>query len=139
MLVFFFSSRRRHTRCALVTGVQTCALPILRIGVDAARRSDIARRREGRIGLAEARHAEAARIGAAQHDLLDRRELDADLRREIVEPARIAIVAARHVYRDRIDNRQIVLPGKSVSARVAPGGPPHLKTQTTHYPPPPTP
>src|SRR3546814_8550485 len=25
---FLFSSRRRHTRCALVTGVQTCALPI---------------------------------------------------------------------------------------------------------------
>src|SRR3546814_4666627 len=28
--VFFFSSRRRHTICALVTGVQTCALPICR-------------------------------------------------------------------------------------------------------------
>src|SRR3546814_12388426 len=28
--LFFFSSRRRHTRCALVTGVQTCALPITR-------------------------------------------------------------------------------------------------------------
>src|SRR3546814_8425274 len=28
MIFFFFSSRRRHTRCALVTGVQTCALPI---------------------------------------------------------------------------------------------------------------
>src|SRR3546814_2674029 len=28
--LFFFSSRRRHTRCALVTGVQTCALPISR-------------------------------------------------------------------------------------------------------------
>src|SRR3546814_3554750 len=27
-LYFFFSSRRRQTRCALVTGVQTCALPI---------------------------------------------------------------------------------------------------------------
>src|SRR3546814_1099543 len=27
-LLFFFSSRRRHTICALVTGVQTCALPI---------------------------------------------------------------------------------------------------------------
>src|SRR3546814_869150 len=26
--IVFFSSRRRHTRCALVTGVQTCALPI---------------------------------------------------------------------------------------------------------------
>src|SRR3546814_2436543 len=30
IFVFFFSSRRRHTRCALVTGVQTCALPISR-------------------------------------------------------------------------------------------------------------
>src|SRR3546814_1283772 len=37
-MVFFFSSRRRHTRCALVTGVQTCALPISRIwrGIDPA-------------------------------------------------------------------------------------------------------
>src|SRR3546814_8941680 len=36
-LWFFFSSRRRHTRCALVTGVQTCALPISR-GEDGAGR-----------------------------------------------------------------------------------------------------
>src|SRR3546814_6315420 len=28
ILILFFSSRRRHTSCALVTGVQTCALPI---------------------------------------------------------------------------------------------------------------
>src|SRR3546814_3651237 len=28
MYFFFFSSKRRHTICALVTGVQTCALPI---------------------------------------------------------------------------------------------------------------
>src|SRR3546814_8362502 len=27
-MLYVFSSRRRHTRCALVTGVQTCALPI---------------------------------------------------------------------------------------------------------------
>src|SRR3546814_6676529 len=32
-MIFFFSSRRRHTRCALVTGVQTCALPIYRNGL----------------------------------------------------------------------------------------------------------
>src|SRR3546814_7687743 len=32
--VCFFSSRRRHTRCALVTGVQTCALPISKAFVD---------------------------------------------------------------------------------------------------------
>src|SRR3546814_7507430 len=31
VIVFFFSSRRRHTRCALVTGVRTCALPISQI------------------------------------------------------------------------------------------------------------
>src|SRR3546814_7638326 len=30
--IFFFSSRRRHTRCALVTGVQTCALLIYTFG-----------------------------------------------------------------------------------------------------------
>src|SRR3546814_3594841 len=30
LMCFFFSSRRRHTSCALVTGVQTCALPISR-------------------------------------------------------------------------------------------------------------
>src|SRR3546814_10539665 len=30
LVLFFFSSRRRHTRCALLTGVQTCALPIWR-------------------------------------------------------------------------------------------------------------
>src|SRR3546814_16215961 len=35
LFIFFFSSRRRHTRCALVTGVQTCALPIC--GLDEAR------------------------------------------------------------------------------------------------------
>src|SRR3546814_1928227 len=31
---FFFSSRSRHTRCALVTGVQTCALPCWTNGSD---------------------------------------------------------------------------------------------------------
>src|SRR3546814_11018674 len=38
-IFFFFSSRRRHTRCALVTGVQTCALPIY-IGTEYVVRSD---------------------------------------------------------------------------------------------------
>src|SRR3546814_7698251 len=35
-LFFFFSSRRRHTMCALATGVQTCALPILPLHESAA-------------------------------------------------------------------------------------------------------
>src|SRR3546814_3462686 len=34
VVFFFFSSRRRHTRCALVTGVQTCALPIWLVEFD---------------------------------------------------------------------------------------------------------
>src|SRR3546814_1880829 len=38
--VLFSSSRRRHTRCALVTGVQTCALPISE-AAEAVQRSDM--------------------------------------------------------------------------------------------------
>src|SRR3546814_1050640 len=41
--LFIFSSRRRHTRCALVTGVQTCALPIF---VDPGRCARVARQLE---------------------------------------------------------------------------------------------
>src|SRR3546814_10579635 len=39
---FFFASRRRHTRCALVTGVQTCALPIFNATVTAQSRMQTA-------------------------------------------------------------------------------------------------
>src|SRR3546814_2632093 len=54
-ILFFFSSRRRHTRCALVTGVQTCALPIFRadlawLGLDV----DGAARQSERFALYEA-------------------------------------------------------------------------------------
>src|SRR3546814_7502485 len=50
---FFFSSRRRHTRCALVTGVQTCALPISRPAHE-QRRADAALE-EGRLPAAKRR------------------------------------------------------------------------------------
>src|SRR3546814_3871740 len=64
VLCFFFSSRRRHTRCALVTGVQTCALPIsaegqlaLLVGVflDAGSGEAQLRRLDGRYVAARAR------------------------------------------------------------------------------------
>src|SRR3546814_3113931 len=42
--IFFFSSRRRHTRCALVTGVQTCALPISSQSINASVRPCAKRR-----------------------------------------------------------------------------------------------
>src|SRR3546814_1513110 len=54
-LLFFFSSRRRHTRCALVTGVQTCALPIY----SPQREHDLARRADGgKAGRGKAEPAE---------------------------------------------------------------------------------
>src|SRR3546814_9363342 len=55
---FFFSSRRRHTRCALVTGVQTCALPICKtldkeINEDAHLRGEMLVRRVHCVDVAE--------------------------------------------------------------------------------------
>src|SRR3546814_7911229 len=65
LIRFFFSSRRRHTRCALVTGVQTCALPISQevtdldyetVAADLARRDALDQGRET-SPLAEAEDA----------------------------------------------------------------------------------
>src|SRR3546814_9388876 len=69
LLCFFCSSRRRHTRCALVTGVQTCALPISRAREDQRRLN--AELRATRALLAEsARVNERTRISRELHDLL---------------------------------------------------------------------
>src|SRR3546814_4514484 len=60
--LFFFSSRRRHTRCALVTGVQTCALPIclaLWGGAHHRRRALPAPGRGGGVPLARGHHHRA--------------------------------------------------------------------------------
>src|SRR3546814_2073117 len=54
LLRFFFSSRRLHTSCALVTGVQTCALPILGGGFEALMTFDVVvAERQARFGLPE--------------------------------------------------------------------------------------
>src|SRR3546814_6306740 len=76
--MFFFSSRRRHTRCALVTGVQTCALPICR-----SRRPSRARRGGRRVRLrdrtAMARFRLLRLLPAPRHD--DARRLEGPHRR----------------------------------------------------------
>src|SRR3546814_20631369 len=65
--MFFFSSRRRHTRCALVTGVQTCALPIYRASrVVLLGGHDGLLHRERQLALA----AIAARFGQQAFDAL---------------------------------------------------------------------
>src|SRR3546814_2734973 len=56
LFCFFFTSRRRHTRCALLTGVQTCALPISAQAIGAER---LALQRE--LGLEAAAHQRAYR------------------------------------------------------------------------------
>src|SRR3546814_6087679 len=49
MCYFFFSSRRRHTRCALVTGVQTCALPIYKASFKFMRTTSLADSKSARF------------------------------------------------------------------------------------------
>src|SRR3546814_19880558 len=72
VLAFFFSSRRRHTRCALVTGVQTCALPISYLHVfpySARKGTPAARMPQLPVAL---RTARAARLRAAGERALSR-------------------------------------------------------------------
>src|SRR3546814_5498678 len=71
-VLFFFSSRRRHTRCALVTGVQTCALPISEL---AARYADAPPKGEivvivGPPGEAVAEEADDATLDAALREAM---------------------------------------------------------------------
>src|SRR3546814_5368649 len=57
--LFFFSSRRRHTRCALVTGVQTCALPIYYAAASLKQRG---RAQPSRLRAGDPRHYAAASL-----------------------------------------------------------------------------
>src|SRR3546814_15057995 len=96
-LSFFFSSRRRHTRCALVTGVQTCALPIC------SRASLVVVDRAGALPPAvpegwDWTHVEVPRLDVSSTELRDRvadgRPLDYLLPRDV-----ISCVRERHLYR----------------------------------------
>src|SRR3546814_13768499 len=60
---FFFSSRRRHTRCALVTGVQTCALPIWPEGGEHQGAGALLGQRHDVGGACEAVRSEERRVG----------------------------------------------------------------------------
>src|SRR3546814_1870994 len=74
-LLCFFSSRRRHTRGALVTGVQTCALPIASHGcqqVHALRGEYLPEKLVG--GEADARGLALAGLEGFGNALLDRRQ-----------------------------------------------------------------
>src|SRR3546814_19708452 len=93
--MFFVASRRRHTSCALVTGVQTCALPIYQVTIKAMgegftwdtqdRARDIA---AAQAAWAEAkRMIEASRGETPQYDLLVFDELNIVLRYDYLDLA----------------------------------------------------
>src|SRR3546814_2184804 len=105
---FFFSSRRRHTRCALVTGVQTCALPI---SVDAGRAGEratylansLSGQTERAAGLAD--YLVTLISSGAPLDALP-----AELSPSAPSPERIADAVAAHL---RADHATIVVAGDS--------------------------
>src|SRR3546814_20299792 len=106
---FFFSSRRRHTICALVTGVQTCALPILQ-AIDEARWPGNVRELENRIKRA---------VIMADGKLVMREDLDMAGGGE-GEEAWLNLRSAREAA-DRVDRKSVV-EGQGVSVRVDLGG-----------------
>src|SRR3546814_8752059 len=74
LYMFLFSSRRRHTRCAVVTGVQTCALPICIASPDAMVSplpiNGGAAQKVQRLSFGELRKSiRKADIGVQHHDL----------------------------------------------------------------------
>src|SRR3546814_13800410 len=71
-MFFFFSSRRRHTRCALVTGVQTCALPIFDLAdivVTAQKRAERLRDVPISIGVMSGETLDRATVGGTAEAL----------------------------------------------------------------------
>src|SRR3546814_8203930 len=70
VVFFFFSSRRRHTRCALVTGVQTCALPICPGGFMGGEESAIMNVLESKRAMARQRPPYPAYQGVAMRPTL---------------------------------------------------------------------
>src|SRR3546814_10915298 len=95
-MLFFFSSRRRHTRCALVTGVQTCALPICLPHGLAGHRAAI---EDDGVGRARAlrRGAHGLALGdvepAAEIDDLDARGTAHPKRAQSVSPSNTRVAA----------------------------------------------
>src|SRR3546814_4248255 len=73
----FFSSRRRHTRCALVTGVQTCALPIWRQAIASLSPELFFALRGGQV-VARPMKGAVARLRDAEADAAAARELATD-------------------------------------------------------------
>src|SRR3546814_5261810 len=104
--VFFFSIRRRHTRCALVTGVQTCALPIS-AGASPGGRSMIAlpsTAQEGKVTRIVARLSGPVTTARSDSDVIVTEYGAADLRgKSLQQRARAMIAIAHPDHRESLD------------------------------------
>src|SRR3546814_5733461 len=109
MSLFFFSSRRRHTICALVTGVQTCALPIS--GLD-----DLLERL---VGIVCARDQ---LVGLAHVGLMVLAVMEAQRLRRAVRLQRVLRIGQGGSSNAMPSDRKSVVEGKSVSVSVDLGG-----------------
>src|SRR3546814_15164783 len=116
MCFFFFSSRRRHTRCALVTGVQTCALPILKL------ESSIVKARPFKIETVIVKKLRAARKPLVE---IFPSHLKSCMRRFRLRFGQLVI----NRLIDRKDRKSVV-EGKRVSVRVDLGGGRIIKKKT---------
>src|SRR3546814_19580581 len=105
----FFSSRRRHTRCALVTGVQTCALPIVV-------KANLSR---ARLRRADLRKADLSKIHGYRADFHEANLAGASLFNADLVWADLS--GARLINADHSNDRTRVGWGKSVTVQVVPG------------------
>src|SRR3546814_16960015 len=121
MLFFLYSSRRRHTRCELGTGVQTCALPIW------SRQCAFAKRHSGGQPMAVHEFFVYLRARSAQQAVdFYKSVFGSSEKFRLVEPGgRIGHVELALGG----TNRESGVEGKSVSVRVALGGRPIIKTK----------
>src|SRR3546814_12500783 len=106
--MFFFSSRRRHTRCALVTGVQTCALPIYLRAAESRAKEAVARLSARLEALEAERTTHERRVRDMENAAV---ALAADRRREasLAEDARSAM--------DRLEAEKAALSTRLAQAR----------------------
>src|SRR3546814_12229847 len=126
--VLFFSSRRRHTRGALVTGVQTCALPILREHLRAeafgegsfgavapGRAADGSRSAQGRAQRGQRRQ------GGGGHPSDGSAGQRGELRR-LYGDRRVHLLDGRGAGEARANDRKSVVTGQGAAVRVDIGG-----------------
>src|SRR3546814_15388281 len=129
-MCFFFSSRRRHTRCALVTGVQTCALPIFieeaRKTIRQAEQTELVGRQAGRgeLGRIEIGYMTSSTCaGIVARCLLElhRKHPLVELRLQKLEtPQQLSLLAERRIDAGFVrppEDRKSVLSGQSGSVR----------------------